>query len=60
MVATAITLIVIDRDFKVDLAGLAATSTFITEVVALSVQKTLKPLSAAVSLPVDSSFDQGG
>lgn len=58
-VATTITLVVIHRDFQVNLVGLAATSAVITAVIGLAAQETLKNLFAGISLQVDSPFEQG-
>ena len=58
-VATAVTLVVIHRDFKVNLVGLAATSAVITAVIGLAAQETLKNLFAGISLQVDSPFEEG-
>ena len=49
-IATAITLVVIHRDFQVNLVGLAATSAVITAVIGLAAQETLKNLFAGISL----------
>ena len=58
-IATAITLVVIHRDFQVNLVGLAATSAVITAVIGLAAQETLKNLFAGISLQVDSPFEEG-
>ncbi len=58
-IATAITLMVIHRDFQVNLVGLAATSAVITAVIGLAAQETLKNLFAGISLQVDSPFAEG-
>ena len=58
-VATAITLVVIHRDFQVNLVGLAATSAVITAVIGLAAQETLKNFFAGISLQVDSPFEEG-
>ena len=58
-IATAITLVLIQRDFQVNLIGLAATSAVITAVIGLAAQKTLKDLFAGISLQVDSPFEEG-
>ena len=58
-IATAITLVVIHRDFQVNLVGLAATSAVITAVIGLAAQETLKNFFAGISLQVDSPFEEG-
>lgn len=58
-IATTLTLLVIHRDFQVDLVGLAATSAVITAVIGLAAQETLKNLFAGISLQVDSPFEEG-
>ena len=58
-IATAITLVVIHRDFQVNLVGLAATSAVITAVIGLAAQETIKNLFAGISLQVDSPFEEG-
>ena len=58
-IATAITLVVIHRDFQVNLVGLAATSAVITAVIGLAAKETLKNLFAGISLQVDSPFEEG-
>ena len=58
-IATVITLMVIHRDFQVNLVGLAATSAVITAVIGLAAQETLKNLFAGISLQVDSPFAEG-
>ena len=58
-VITAVTLVVIHRDFRVNLVGLAATSAVITAVIGLAAQETLKNLFAGISLQVDSPFEEG-
>ena len=56
---TTITLVVIHRDFRVNLVGLAATSAVVTAVIGLAAQETLKNLFAGISLQVDSPFEEG-
>jgi small-conductance mechanosensitive channel/CRP-like cAMP-binding protein len=58
-VATTITLVIVHRDFQVNLVGLAATSAVITAVIGLAAQETLKNLFAGISLQVDSPFEEG-
>ena len=58
-VITAVTMVVIQRDFRVNLVGLAATSAVVTAVVGLAAQETLKNLFAGISLQVDSPFEEG-
>ena len=58
-IATTITLVMIHRDFQVNLVGLAATSAVVTAVIGLAAQETLKNLFAGISLQVDSPFEQG-
>ena len=58
-VITALTMVVIHRDFQVNLVGLAATSAVVTAVVGLAAQETLKNLFAGISLQVDSPFEEG-
>lgn len=58
-IATAITLVLIQRDFQINLIGLAATSAVITAVIGLAAQETLKNLFAGISLQVDSPFEEG-
>jgi small-conductance mechanosensitive channel/CRP-like cAMP-binding protein len=58
-IATTITLLVIHRDFQVNLVGLAATSAVLTAVIGLAAQETLKNLFAGISLQVDSPFEEG-
>ena len=58
-IATSITLILIQRDFQINLIGLAATSAVITAVIGLAAQETLKNLFAGISLQVDSPFEEG-
>ena len=58
-VITALTMVVIHRDFKINLVGLAATSAVVTAVVGLAAQETLKNLFAGISLQVDSPFEEG-
>ena len=58
-VSTAVTLVVIQRDFNVNLVGLAATSAVVTAVIGLAAQETLKNLFAGISLQVDSPFEEG-
>ena len=56
---TTVTLVVIHRDFQVNLVGLAATSAVVTAVLGLAAQETLKNLFAGISLQVDSPFEEG-
>ena len=58
-VITAVTMVVIHRDFRVNLVGLAATSAVVTAVIGLAAQETLKNLFAGISLQVDSPFEEG-
>ena len=58
-VITIVTMVVIHRDFRVNLVGLAATSAVVTAVVGLAAQETLKNLFAGISLQVDSPFEEG-
>ena len=58
-VITALTMVVIHRDFQVNLVGLAATSAVVTAVVGLAAQETLNNLFAGISLQVDSPFEEG-
>ena len=58
-VITVVTMVVIHRDFRVNLVGLAATSAVVTAVVGLAAQETLKNLFAGISLQVDSPFEEG-
>ena len=58
-IASAVTLILIQRDFQINLIGLAATSAVITAVLGLAAQETLKNLFAGISLQVDSPFEEG-
>ena len=58
-IITAVTLVVIHRDFSVNLVGLAATSAVVTAVIGLAAQETLKNLFAGISLQVDSPFEEG-
>ena len=56
---TAVMMVVIHRDFRVNLVGLAATSAVVTAVIGLAAQETLKNLFAGISLQVDSPFEEG-
>ena len=58
-VITAVAMVVIHRDFRVNLVGLAATSAVVTAVIGLAAQETLKNLFAGISLQVDSPFEEG-
>ena len=58
-IITAVVMIVIHRDFRVNLVGLAATSAVVTAVIGLAAQETLKNLFAGISLQVDSPFEEG-
>ncbi len=58
-VMTAVTMVVIHRDFRVNLVGLAATSAVVTAVIGLAAQETLKNLFAGISMQVDSPFEEG-
>ena len=58
-VITVVTMVVIHRDFRVNLVGLAATSAVVTAVIGLAAQETLKNLFAGISLQVDSPFEEG-
>ena len=58
-IITTVTLVVIHRDFQVNLVGLAATSAVVTAVLGLAAQETLKNLFAGISLQVDSPFEEG-
>ncbi|WP_114993823.1 mechanosensitive ion channel family protein [Synechococcus sp. UW179A] len=58
-VITAVVMVVIHRDFRVNLVGLAATSAVVTAVIGLAAQETLKNLFAGISLQVDSPFEEG-
>ena len=58
-VITAVAMVVIHRDFSVNLVGLAATSAVVTAVIGLAAQETLKNLFAGISLQVDSPFEEG-
>ena len=58
-VITVVTMVVIQRDFRVNLVGLAATSAVVTAVIGLAAQETLKNLFAGISLQVDSPFEEG-
>ena len=58
-VITAVAMVVIHRDFNVNLVGLAATSAVVTAVIGLAAQETLKNLFAGISLQVDSPFEEG-
>ena len=58
-VITVVTMVVIHRDFQVNLVGLAATSAVVTAVIGLAAQETLKNLFAGISLQVDSPFEEG-
>ena len=49
-VITVVTMVVIHRDFQVNLVGLAATSAVVTAVIGLAAQETLKNLFAGISL----------
>ena len=58
-IITTLALVVIHRDFRVNLVGLAATSAVVTAVIGLAAQETLKNLFAGISLQVDSPFEEG-
>ncbi|KZR86070.1 Small-conductance mechanosensitive channel [Synechococcus sp. MIT S9509] len=58
-VITAVVMVVIHREFRVNLVGLAATSAVVTAVIGLAAQETLKNLFAGISLQVDSPFEEG-
>ena len=58
-IITAVVMVVIHRDFRVNLVGLAATSAVVTAVIGLAAQETLKNLFAGISLQVDSPFEEG-
>ena len=58
-VSTVVVMVVIHRDFRVNLVGLAATSAVVTAVIGLAAQETLKNLFAGISLQVDSPFEEG-
>ena len=58
-IITTVAMVVIHRDFRVNLVGLAATSAVVTAVLGLAGQETLKNLFAGISLQVDSPFEEG-
>ena len=58
-VISAVTLVLLHRDFSINLVGLAATSAVVTAVLGLAAQETLKNLFAGISLQVDSPFEEG-
>jgi len=58
-IITIVAMVVIHRDFRINLVGMAATSAVVTAVIGLAAQETLKNLFAGISLQVDSPFEEG-
>jgi small-conductance mechanosensitive channel len=58
-IITAITLVIIHRDYSINLVGIAATSAVLTAVIGLAAQETLKNLFAGLSLQLESPFHEG-
>ena len=58
-IITAITLVIIHRDYNINLVGIAATSAVLTAIVGLAAQETLKNLFAGLSLQLESPFHEG-
>ena len=58
-IITAITLVILHRDYNINLVGIAATSAVLTAIVGLAAQETLKNLFAGLSLQLESPFHEG-
>jgi small-conductance mechanosensitive channel len=58
-IITAITLVIVHRDYNINLVGIAATSAVLTAIVGLAAQETLKNLFAGLSLQLESPFHEG-
>ena len=58
-IITAITLVIIHRDYSINLVGIAATSAVLTAIIGLAAQETLKNLFAGLSLQLESPFHEG-
>ena len=58
-IITAITLVIIHRDYSINLVGVAATSAVLTAIIGLAAQETLKNLFAGLSLQLESPFHEG-
>ena len=58
-IITTITLVIIHRDYSINLVGIAATSAVLTAVIGLAAQETLKNLFAGLSLQLESPFHEG-
>ncbi len=59
VIASAITLVVIQQRHQVNLVGLVTTSAILTAVIGLAAQESLKDLLAGIVLQVDSPFQEG-
>ena len=59
VIASAITLVVIQQRHQVNLVGLVTTSAILTAVIGLAAQESLKDFLAGIVLQVDSPFQEG-
>jgi small-conductance mechanosensitive channel/CRP-like cAMP-binding protein len=59
LVASAITVLVLQQQAEINIVGLVTTSAVLTAVIGLAAQETLKDLFAGIMLQVDSPFSEG-
>jgi len=59
LIGTAITVVVLQQQARINVVGLITTSAVLTAVIGLAAQETLKDLFAGIMLQVDSPFREG-